>query len=56
VIPYVSLAYKDFQFGISYDITTSKLNQAEKKPSSRELTLILRGAKKPTEVIPCPWK
>ncbi|MGZ8510256.1 MAG: PorP/SprF family type IX secretion system membrane protein [Chitinophagaceae bacterium] len=56
VIPYVGLTYKDFQFGISYDITTSKLNQAAKKPSSWELSIILRGIKKPTDVIPCPWK
>ena len=56
VIPYVGLTYKDFQLGISYDITTSKLNQAAKKPSSWELSIILRGVKKPTGVIPCPWK
>ena len=56
LIPYVGLAYKDFQVGISYDITTSKLNQASRKPSSWELSLILRGVKKPSGVIPCPWK
>ncbi|MGZ8525870.1 MAG: type IX secretion system membrane protein PorP/SprF [Chitinophagaceae bacterium] len=54
VIPYVGLTYKDFQFGISYDITTSKLNQAAKKPSSWELSIILRGIKKPTDVISLP--
>ncbi len=56
VIPYVGLTYKEFQFGVSYDITTSKLNQAARKPSSWELSIILRGEKKPTDVIPCPWK
>ncbi len=56
LIPYVGLTYKDFQFGVSYDITTSKLNQAARKPSSWELSIILRGLKKPTSVIPCPWK
>ncbi len=56
LIPYVSLAYRDFQFGISYDITTSKLNQAARKPSTWEVSLILRGTKKPSGVIPCPWK
>ncbi len=56
VLPYVSLAYKDFQVGISYDIITSKLNQASRKPSSWELSLILRGSRKPSGVIPCPWK
>lgn len=56
VIPYVSLTHKDFQFGVSYDITTSKLNQASRKPSSWEVSVILRGTKKPSGVIPCPWK
>src|SRR5687768_15871103 len=56
LIPYVGLTYKDFQFGVSYDITTSKLNQAARKPSSWELSIILRGIKKPTDAIPCPWK
>jgi len=56
IFPYAGLAYKDFQFGISYDITTSKLNQASRKPSSWELSLILRGVRKASGVIPCPWK
>ena len=56
LIPYVSLTHKDFQFGISYDITTSKLNEASRKPKTWELSIILRGVKKPTGVIPCPWK
>ena len=56
LIPYVGLMYKDFQFGVSYDFTTSKLNQASRKPSSWELSIILRGVKKPTGIIPCPWK
>jgi type IX secretion system PorP/SprF family membrane protein len=56
LIPYFGLAYKDFQLGVSYDITISKLNQAARKPSTWELTLILRGTRKPSGVIPCPWK
>ena len=56
IIPYLGLTYKDLQFGITYDITTSKLNQAAKKPSSWELSIILRKSKSPTGVIPCPWK
>lgn len=56
VIPYVGLAYKDLQFGISYDITTSKLNEAARKPNTWEFSMILRGARKPSGVIPCPWK
>ena len=56
IIPYAGLAYGDFQFGLSYDITISKLNQAARKPKTWELSLILRGIKKPSGVIPCPWK
>ncbi|MCW3119644.1 MAG: hypothetical protein JWM28_3726 [Chitinophagaceae bacterium] len=56
LIPYFGLAYKDFQFGVSYDITTSKLNQAARKPNTWEISLILRGARKASGFIPCPWK
>lgn len=56
IIPYVGLAYNDFQFGLTYDITTSKLNQTTMKHSTWELSLILRGTRKTSGVIPCPWK
>jgi type IX secretion system PorP/SprF family membrane protein len=56
IVPYVGLAYKDLQFGVSHDITTSKLNQATRKPNTWELSLIIRGARRPSGVIPCPWK
>ena len=56
VIPYFSFAYGDFQVGLSYDLTISKLNQAAKKPSTWELSIIIRGRSKPAAVIPCPWK
>jgi type IX secretion system PorP/SprF family membrane protein len=56
VIPYVGLAYKDYQFGLSYDVTVSKLRQANDKPNTYELSLIVRGRNKPSFVIPCPWK
>ena len=56
LIPYVGVAYKDMQFGFSYDITISKLTQAEKKPSTFEVSLILRGTRKASGSIPCPWK
>jgi len=54
--PYVGLTYKKFQFGVSYDLTISKLNEAARRPNSWELSLILRGERKPSGVIPCPWK
>jgi len=56
LIPYVGLTYKKFQFGVSYDLTISKLNEAVRRPNSWELSLILRGERKPSGVIPCPWK
>ena len=56
LIPYVGLGYKNFQFGVSYDLTISKLNDAARRPNSWELSLILRGMRRPSGVIPCPWK
>lgn len=55
-VPYVGLVYNNLQFGLSYDITTSALNEAAKKPGSIELSLILRGSREPSKSIPCPWK
>jgi type IX secretion system PorP/SprF family membrane protein len=56
IIPYIGIAYKDYQFGISYDVTISKLKEANNKPKTWELSLIVRGRNKPSYVIPCPWK
>ncbi len=55
-VPYVGLAYNNLQFGLTYDITTSKLNDAARKPSSIELSIILRGSRESSKNIPCPWK
>ena len=55
-VPYLGLVYQDFQFGFSYDITTSKLNESARKPGSIELSLIWRGSREPSKNIPCPWK
>lgn len=56
VIPYVGLVYKDLQVGFSYDVTISKLAQAERKPSTFEVSIILRGTRRSSGAIPCPWK
>ncbi|MGN6166035.1 MAG: PorP/SprF family type IX secretion system membrane protein [Flavisolibacter sp.] len=56
IVPYVGLGYKDMQFGVSYDLTVSKLNQATRKPNTFEVSVILRGTKSPSGIIPCPWK
>jgi len=56
LVPYLGLAYKDLQIGLSYDWTISKLRQATPRPRTFEISLILRGAKEPTGFIHCPWK
>ena len=56
IVPYIGLSYKDYQFGVSYDATISKLSQASEKPKTWELSIIVRGRNKPSYVIPCPWK
>jgi len=56
IVPYIGLSFKDYQFGLSYDVTTSKLSQTTLNHSTFELSLIVRGRKRPTGVIPCPWK
>lgn len=56
IVPYVGLAYKDWQFGFSYDATISKLREATRKPNTFEFSLIIRGVKDPSGIIPCPWK
>src|SRR5829696_3817931 len=39
-----------------YYLTVSKLNQATRKPNTFEVSIILRGSKGPSGIIPCPWK
>jgi type IX secretion system PorP/SprF family membrane protein len=58
VIPYVGFVYKNFQVGMTYDITISDLNDAARHPNTWEISLILRGDKgeRNTGIIPCPWK
>ena len=56
IIPYVGFAYKDFQVGVSYDVTISKLKEATIKPKTFELSIIIRGITEPINIIPCPWK
>ena len=56
VVPYVGVVYNNLQLGLSYDATISKLSQSASKPTTFELSIILRGKNKPSGVIPCPWK
>lgn len=56
VIPYIGVMYQNMQFGLSYDITISKLSQAAQRPKSFELSFIIRGKGREKGVIWCPWK
>jgi type IX secretion system PorP/SprF family membrane protein len=58
IIPYVGFVYKNFQVGVTYDVTISKLNAGAKRPNTWEMALILRGDRKEKNrgIIPCPWK
>lgn len=56
IVPYLGFSYQNFQIGLSYDITISKLNQAARKPSTFEVSMILRGERRSNGYIPCPWK
>jgi type IX secretion system PorP/SprF family membrane protein len=57
VIPYLGFSYGNFQVGLTYDITISKLKETPKKAQTFELCLIFRGNNdKSNGVIPSPWK
>lgn len=57
LVPYVGFVYKKLQIGISYDLTSSKLTTASRRPHTWELSLVFRGEKKSTKgIIYCPWK
>lgn len=55
--PYIGFGYGNFQFGLTYDISITKLYEAAKQAQTFELSLILRGgSKRSNGVIPAPWK
>jgi type IX secretion system PorP/SprF family membrane protein len=56
VIPYLGLKYKNMHFGLTYDFTISKLNQAERKPKTFEFSFIIKGDDNKEGIIWCPWK
>lgn len=56
VIPYIGFSYGNFQVGLTYDVTISKLNAAAKRSNTFEISMILRGGSgKNNSVIPAPW-
>ncbi len=58
LVPYVGFNYRNFQLGVTYDITVSLLKEAPKKFRTFELCIIFRGGgeKSSSGVIPSPWK
>jgi type IX secretion system PorP/SprF family membrane protein len=58
VIPYVGFTYGNFQVGMTYDVTISKLKEAPKRAHTFEVSLIFRGGSNDGDksVIPAPWK
>ena len=56
IIPYLGLSHQALQFGITYDVTTSALNDAAISPKTWELFFIIRSPNKANHTIPCPWK
>jgi type IX secretion system PorP/SprF family membrane protein len=56
IIPYFGFTYGNFQIGLTYDFTISKLAQANMRTHTFELCLILRGEGKSDGIIPSPWK
>ena len=56
ITPYIGYQYNHLQLGLTYDLTVSKLRNAPRRANSFELSIIMRGKKAKTGVIPCPWK
>lgn len=56
IVPYFGLMVKNVQFGLSYDATVSKLRKTRSMAKTIELSIIIRGQKKSSGNIPCPWK
>ena len=56
VIPYFGFNYGNYQIGLSYDITASRLTQASGKAPTFELCLVVRGGAKSEGAFPAPWK
>lgn len=56
VIPYVGYVYNDFQLGVSYDVTVSKIKTGSTAPRTFEISLIYRHSKTFSTRIPCPGR
>lgn len=66
LFPYIGYGINNFQFGLTYDVTISKLNQAPKPPSSWEISISYREKRSSSNSssnggsyssrLKCPWK
>lgn len=56
IIPYVGYVYNSLQFGLSYDVTVSKIKSGSTTPKTFELSLIYRHSKTIRNKIPCPGR
>ncbi|MBS1921399.1 MAG: PorP/SprF family type IX secretion system membrane protein [Bacteroidetes bacterium] len=57
IIPYIGYSYGNFQLGITYDITISKLKEGPQRMQTFELCLVIRGGSSDQSgIIPAPWK
>jgi Bacteroidetes-specific putative membrane protein len=56
IVPYIGLTYNQLQLGLSYDITTSKLASAARRPQTFEISITIRGGETPDTAVPSPWK
>jgi type IX secretion system PorP/SprF family membrane protein len=57
ISPYIGFTYGNFEIGVTYDITTSKLTQNALRMHTYELCFILRGdGRSGGGSIPSPWR
>jgi type IX secretion system PorP/SprF family membrane protein len=58
IVPYAGFTYQNFQLGLSYDLTVSKLASNTIRPNTFEISMVLRGDKERNKgIIYCPiWK
>jgi type IX secretion system PorP/SprF family membrane protein len=56
IVPYLGFGAGNYQLGVSYDVTMSKLKSAAPRPNTWEVAVIIRGIRTPSKLIYCPWK
>lgn len=56
VIPYLGMAIRNFQFGMTYDVPTASSSNSAGNLKTYEFSLIIRSPQKTSHPIPCPWK